>query len=160
VDKTVTEKLFYPVIAVQLLLFVRGIRKKDNHIVWFAVISAALTLLILGLMEFKVHHFLRHNYSIPNTAVYTAGFAAVLFFIWNFREVIISNNYYPFYLGGAMWVLSGIIDLLTDAGIIAIPHNDTIETLLIIAGTLFLLIFYITVLIKTFSFKKTDSVYE
>jgi hypothetical protein len=148
----VTDTLFYLIIAVQIMLLFRGLIKKDPVTSWFSVFSVILTLLILGLLEYKVHHFLRSSYRIPNTAVYASGLIIISIFIWNFKRFILMNHYNFLFLGGGMWILYGAVDLITDAKLVYIPYADMIEMLLLIAGTFFLLIFYISVFIKTYPF--------
>jgi hypothetical protein len=145
------DKLFYPVIIIQLILFYKGLSKRKNIIASFSIISVFLTLIILSLIEFKVHHYLRSNYSIPNTVVYAASMTVILIFVIYFKDFIKNNNFKLLITGGVLWGVSVITDLLTDARLITIPFNDYLETLLIIAGTLFLMFFYFSILLKTFS---------
>jgi hypothetical protein len=149
-----TGKLFALIIAVQVILFLRGVYKKERPVALFSLLSVFLIILISGIMEFKVHHYLRHSYSIPNTAVYLSVLLVISVFLWNFKEIIQRNYYSLLISGGSFWGLSAVIDLLTDAKIINIPYNDLIENILIAAGSILLLSFYISVLIKTYSYKK------
>jgi hypothetical protein len=150
----VTSELFYLILVVQLLLFVRGIIAKDFGLALFSFLSAGLTLMILGLIEYDIHHELRSSYGISNTVVYMSGFFIIAIFVWSFKKLIMKYDYSLLLMCGALWVLSGLIDLLTDGKIITIIYNDIIESVLFNAGNVFLLLFYIYMSVKIFSVRK------
>jgi hypothetical protein len=154
----VTSELFYLILVIQLLLFVRGIIAKDYGHALFSFLSAGLTLMILGLIEYDIHHQMRSSYGIPNTVIYISGFFLIAVFIWSFKKLIMKYDYSLLLMGGALWSLSGLIDLLTDAGIITIIYNDIIESVLFITGTVFLLMFYVSILNIIHTVKKLRKV--
>jgi len=142
--------VFYLIAAVLMLHLVRGFIRKDRMTSVFCLMSIVITFMIASIINFNLHHLLRHNFGISNTIVYAVYFLILGLYVWSFREFISTGYVWIFFLAAFTWILSGFTDLVTDAGYISFIYTDQLEEILALSGSVFLLVFYIVLLIRDY----------
>jgi hypothetical protein len=138
----VTLYIFYPILLLQVLLIISSIIKKEKELIYFSIWSFTITAFIAGVIEFKIHHYLRLNYGIPNTLVYITGLLLFLLFVYYGRKILMQNYYYLLVFTFFAWGIAAAADLLSDPGYLPFS-TDLIEDIFTAAGGISMLLFYI-----------------
>ena len=105
-------------------------------------------LVLLIIITFKLHHFLRDTFNIPNTITYLLG--AIPFIILFTKQKVLLHSQETIFLMISL-ILLGIavsLDLLSDGKIFVLDNNDLIEEIFRIAGAFSWLIYNYFLFIK------------
>jgi hypothetical protein len=105
-------------------------------------------LVLLIIITFKLHHFLRDTFNIPNTITYLLG--AITFIILFTKQKVLLHSQETIFLLISL-ILLGIavsLDLLSDGKIFVLDNNDLIEEIFRIAGAFSWLIYNYFLFIK------------
>jgi len=105
-------------------------------------------LVLLIIITFKLHHFLRDTFNIPNTITYLLG--AIPFIILFTKQKVLLHSQETIFLLISL-ILLGIavsLDLLSDGKIFVLDNNDLIEEIFRIAGAFSWLIYNYFLFIK------------
>jgi len=105
-------------------------------------------LVLLIIITFKLHHFLRDTFNIPNTITYLLG--AIPFIILFTKQNVLLHSQETIFLLISL-ILLGIavsLDLLSDGKIFVLDNNDLIEEIFRIAGAFSWLIYNYFLFIK------------
>lgn len=134
--------LFGLTLAILLyLIFFAKVRYHINQL--FVLSSALITILLISVIEFKIHHILRSEFRIPNTLTYILVIIPICLHFYKFRNVILNSNFVYVLLSLVFIGFALLVDLLTDGNILIIRYSDSIEEILRIAGAFFWLLYYI-----------------
>lgn len=133
-----------------VLLYLVFFEKKRYHINRLFILSSALiTILLISVIELKIHHILRSEFRIPNTLTYIIIFVPFSLHIYKFRNVILQTEVLLLIMSLFFIVSALLLDLLTDAKILVISYSDLIEEILRIAGAFFWMLYYVSYLNKS-----------
>jgi hypothetical protein len=136
--------LFAAIFPVLLLLQKNPIVHYRNFILNILFIHLVLLIII----TFKLHHFLRDTFNIPNTITYLLG--AITFIILFTKQKVLLHSQETIFLLISL-ILLGIavsLDLLSDGKIFVLDNNDLIEEIFRIAGAFSWLIYNYFLFIK------------
>lgn len=136
--------LFAAIFPVLLLLQKNPIVHYRNFILNILFIHLVLLIII----TFKLHHFLRDTFNIPNTITYLLG--AIPFIILFTKQKVLLHSQETIFLLISL-ILLGIavsLDLLSDGKIFVLDNNDLIEEIFRIAGAFSWLIYNYFLFIK------------
>ena len=127
-----------------LVILFRILKQRYKHTLElrYLISSLMLTLLLLSVIVFKVHHFLRENYNIPDTFTYLFVFIVFIFHTFKFRHLILNSNFILLVLSITFLVGAVFLDLLTDGRILEFYYSDLTEEIMRILGAAFWLSYY------------------
>ncbi len=108
----------------------------------FFIASFLITLLILLVVVIKLHHFLRSEFSLPNTVTYVLIILVLILYSLKFYDLIKSSNLNFIVISFLSFSLAIIYDLFTDAKIFYFSMSDFIEEIFRIIGTVFWLLYF------------------
>jgi len=118
----------------------------------FLLSSLILTFILICVIIFKLHHFFRSEFNIPNTATYGMILLPFVIHFLMFKQEIILNNFILLLLSCLAILLAIILDLLSDAKVIQFDLSDLTEEIFRILGSAIWFAYY---LIYSIKFKKT-----
>lgn len=109
----------------------------------FVKLLLIIHLTILLILIFKLHHYLRSNFNIPNTVTYLVSAIPIVFLFIRYQAQLRSFEFKYLAISLILLSLAITLDLLSDGKIIVVPGNDLFEEILRIAGAVMWLIYNI-----------------
>lgn len=136
-------KIFFFLVTLILILFQIFFGKnKSKNDLQYLISSIIITTIIILIIAFKLHHFLRDEFGTSNTITYALSSIPFVYHFYNFRKNILTTKYFPLLLSVFFIGLALLLDLITDGKIISFSNSDTIEEIFRILGAMFWMIYY------------------
>lgn len=107
----------------------------------FIVNILFIHLVLLIIITFKLHHYLRDELNIPNTITYLFGTIPFIILFINQRALLKSQETIFLIISIILLCVAVSLDLLSDGKIIVIDNSDFIEEIFRIAGAFSWLIY-------------------
>ncbi len=137
-----------------IIAFVLNLNKSSKEDYKFLLFSIIISIFLIGIIEFKIHLFLKYNLGIGKMVSYSLYLLIFVYFIKKFKANIKKYNIKLFYLSFFFFGLAASVDWIFGAKIIQTNKAELIEELIFLLGALAWFYFYFLVLINKISFNR------
>jgi hypothetical protein len=134
------------IIVIFLRVFIR--KNLDKSVRNYLTSSLIITILLLIVVVLKLHHFLRFEFNIPNTATYIIISIIFVYHFLKFKSILLKSRVSLLVLSIGLITLAILLDILTDGKTIKFPSSDLVEEIFRIFGAGFWLLYYVSYIYK------------
>lgn len=142
------KSILFAAAAILILYQIVRSSNTDKEKLRYLIYSVIITLVILSVIEFKIHHYLRFTFHIPNTVTYLLVMFLLVYYLYRFRKIIMDSAYILLILSLSLLASGVLLDLTSDAKIIKFTESDIAEEIFRLSGAFFWMLFFLLGTIK------------